>query len=111
MMSVGLTVIPTVGVGMALTFAAENCPDLSAFPVRAALGPWLGLAPGTQTVGGRSLPAHSPKVVNRVARVPRMAAMSARKNQTFIGVRHRGCLAQKDSPAAVTARSRASSLA
>ena len=33
-----------------------------------------------------------------------MAAMSARRSQTFIGARHRARLARKDAPVAITAR-------
>ncbi len=64
------------------------------------------LAPGTRTVGGRALPGRSPKVASRVAQALRMAAMSARRSQTFIGVRHRARPARKDSPVAVTAPAR-----
>ncbi len=35
-----------------------------------------------------------------------MAAMSARRSQTFIGARHRARLARKDAPVAVTATAR-----
>ena len=106
MMGVDLTAIPTIGVMTATAIASEIGPDLSAFPTGRHFSSWLGLAPGTRTIGGRSLPGRSPKVVNRVAQALRMAAMSARRSQTFIGARHRARLARKDAPVAITATAR-----
>ena len=107
MMGVDLTAIPTIGVTTALTIAAEIGPDFSAFPSAQHFSSWLGLAPGTRISGGKSLPGRSPKVVNKVAQSLRMAAMSARRSQTFIGARHRGRLARKGAPVAITATARA----
>ncbi len=65
------------------------------------------LAPGIRTVGGGALPGRPPKVAGRVAQAPPMAAMSARRSQTFIGAWHRARPARKDAPVAVTATARA----
>ena len=106
MMGVDLTAIPTIGVNTALTIAAEIGPDFSAFPSAQHFSSWLGLAPGTRISGGKTLPGRAPKAVNKVAQSLRMAALTARRSQTFIGARHRGRLARKDAPVAITATAR-----
>ena len=106
MMGVDLTAIPTIGVNTALTIASEIGPDFSAFPSAQHFCSWLGLAPGTRISGGKPLPGRAPKVVNKVAQSLRMAALTARRSQTFIGARHRGRLARKDAPVAITATAR-----
>ena len=103
MMGVDLTAIPTIGVNTALTIAAEIGPDFSAFPSAQHFSSWLELAPGTRISGGKTLPGRAPKAVNKVAQSLRMAALTARRSQTFIGARHRGHLARKDAPVAITA--------
>ena len=106
MMGVDLTAIPTVGVNTALVIAAEIGPDFSAFPSAQHFSSWLGLAPGTRISGGKSLPGRGPKVVNRVGQALRMAAVSARTSQTFIGAKHRSRLARMDTSVAVVATAR-----
>ena len=106
MMGVDLTAIPTVGISTALMIAAEIGPDFSAFPSAQHFSSWLGLAPGTRISGGKPLPGHRPKVVNRVGQALRMAAMTARSSQTFIGAKHRSRLARMDTSVAVVATAR-----
>ena len=106
MMGVDLTAIPTVGVNTALVIAAEIGPDFSAFPTAQHFSSWLGLAPGTRISGGKPLPGHGPKVVNRVGQALRMAAMTARNSQTFIGAKHRGRLARMHTAIAIVATAR-----
>ena len=106
MMGVDLTAIPTIGINTALVIAAEIGPDFSAFPSAQHFSSWLGLAPGTRISGGKSLPGRGPKVVNRVGQALRMAAMTARSSQTFIGAKHRGRLARMDTSVAVVATAR-----
>ena len=106
MMGVDLTAIPTIGTGIALTIASEIGPDFSAFPSAQHFCSWLGVAPGTRISGGKPLPGRAHKAVNRVGQALRMAAMTARRSQTFIGARHRARLARKDAPVAITATAR-----
>ena len=106
MMGVDLTAIPTIGVNTALVIASEIGPDFSAFPSVQHFCSWLGVAPGTRISGGKPLPGRSHKVVNPVAQALRMAAMTARSSQTFIGAKHRARLARKDKPVAITATAR-----
>ena len=102
----GRNLYPTIGVNTALTIASEIGPDFSAFPSAQHFCSWLELAPGTRISGGKPLPGRAPKVVNKVAQSLRMAALTARKSQTFIGARHRARLARKDAPVAITATAR-----
>ena len=106
MMGTDLTAIPTVGPGTALTIASEIGPDFSAFPSAQHFCSWLGVAPGTRISGGKPLPGRAHKAVNPVGQALRMAAMSARRSQTFIGAKHRARLARKDAPVAITATAR-----
>ena len=106
MMGVDLTAIPTIGPGIALTIASEIGPDFSAFPSAQHFCSWLGVAPGTRISGGKPLPGRAHKAVNPVGQALRMAALSARRSQTFIGARHRARLARKDAPVAITATAR-----
>ena len=106
MMGVDLTAIPTIGVNTTLVIASEIGPDFSAFPSVQHFCSWLGVAPGTRISGGKPLPGRAHKVVNPVAQALRMAAMTARSSQTFIGAKHRARLARKDKPVAITATAR-----
>ena len=106
MMGVDLTAIPTIGPGTALTIASEVGPDFSAFPSAQHFCSWLGVPPGTRISGGKPLPGRAHKAVNPVGQALRMAAMSARRSQSFIGARHRGRLARRDAPVAITATAR-----
>lgn len=103
MMGVDLTAIPTIGTGTALTVAAEIAPDFSAFPSVQHFCSWLGVAPGTRISGGKALPGRAPKAVNPVGQAMRMAAVGARRSQSFVGARHRARLARKDAAVAVNA--------
>jgi transposase len=106
MMGVDLTAIPAIGTGTVLTIASEIGPDFSAFPSAQHFCSWLGVAPGTRISGGKPLPGRAPKVVNPVGQALRMAAMGARRSQTFIGAKHRARLARKDTAVAITATAR-----
>ena len=106
LMGVDLTAIPAIGTGTVLTIASEIGPDFSAFPSAQHFCSWLGVAPGTRISGGKPLPGRAPKVVNPVGQALRMAAMAARRSQTFIGARHRARLARKDTAVAITATAR-----
>ncbi len=106
MMGVNLTAIPAVGIGTVLTIASEIGPDFSAFPSAKHFCSWMGVAPGTRISGGKPLPGRAPKVVNPVGQALRMAAVAARRSQTFIGAKHRARLARKDAAVAITATAR-----
>ena len=52
------------------------------------------------------IPGKSPKAVNPVGQALRMAAMAARRSETFIGAKHRARLARMDTPVAIKATAR-----
>ena len=95
-----------LGPGTALVIASEIGPDFSAFPSAQHFCSWLALAPGTRISGGKNLPGKSPKAVNPVGQALRMAAMAARRSETFIGAKHRARLARMDTPVAIKATAR-----
>ena len=102
-LGVDLTAIPTVGVETALTIAAEIGPDLSRFPTSGHFCSWLALAPGTRISGGKALKGRAPKRFNRVGQALRLAASTARHNNSFIGACHRARLRRLDPPRAIKA--------
>ena len=89
---VDLTAIPTIGVETALTIASEIGPDLSRFPTREHFCSWLTLAPGTRISGAKPLKGRPAKRNNRAGQALRLAASTARHNQSFIGAAHRARL-------------------
>lgn len=96
MLGVDLTAIPAIGVGTALAIASEIGPDLSRFPSQAHFCSWLTLAPGTRVSGGRPLRGPPPRRTNRAGQALRMAAVSARNSDSYIGACHRARLRQLD---------------
>ena len=103
MLGVDLTAIPTVGVETALTIAAEIGPDLSRFPSSEHFCSWLTLAPATRISGGKALKGRAPKRLNRTGQALRLAASTARHNNSFIGACHRARLRRLDAPRAIKA--------
>ena len=96
MLGVDLAAIPTIGVETALVIASEVGPDLSRFPSAAHFCSWLTLAPGTRISGGKQLRGTSPKAFNRAGQALRMAAVTARRSQSYIGACHRSRLRRLD---------------
>ena len=102
-MGVDLAVIPTIGGETALTVLAELGGDLSRFATSEQFCSWLNLAPGTRISGGKVLKGPAMKRVNPVGQALRMAASTARHNQSFIGACHRARLRRLDAARAVKA--------
>ena len=103
MLGVDLVAIPTVGVGTALTFAAEIGPDLSRFPSQGNFCSWLCLAPPTHISGDKRLKATPTRQTNRVGQALRMAASTARNSRTAVGAAHRRRMHRMDTARAVKA--------
>ena len=96
MLGVDLAAIPTIGVETALVIASEVGPDLSRFPSAAHFCSWLTLAPGTRISGGKQLRGAPPKSCNRAGPALRMAAVAARRSDSYIGACHRSRLRRLD---------------
>ena len=71
-----------------------------------AFAAWLGLCPGSKISGGRVLSSHTPQVVNRVAVLLRLAALSIGRTDTCLGVFYRRIKARHGAPKAMTATAR-----
>ena len=102
-LGVDLAAIPTIGGETALTVLAELGGDLSRFATSEQFCSWLNLAPGTRISGGKVLKGPAMKRVNPVGQALRMAASTARHNQSFIGASHRARLRRLDTARAVKA--------
>ena len=104
MLGVDLTAIPTIGIETALAIASEIGPDLSRFPNAAHFCSWLMLAPGTRISGGKQIRSGpQQKRFNRAGQAFRMAAMTARNSNSYIGACHRARLRRLDPGRAVKA--------
>ncbi len=102
-LGVDLTAIPTIGTETALLITSEVGSDLSRFPSCQHFCSWLGLAPGTRISGDRKLPIKGRMPINRVGQALKVAAMSARRSQSYIGAKHRARLARLDKAKAIKA--------
>lgn len=100
---VDLTAIPTLGLETVLVLAGEIGPEVSRFPTAEHFSSWLGVAPPTRISGGKPLPGHAPKIINRAGQALRQAATNARRSQSFIGASHRARLARMDTSKAIKA--------
>ena len=92
-MGVDLTAIPTIGIDTVLVLAGEVGPDLSRFPDHKHFCSWLSLAPPTNISGGKSLPGHKTKTVDRAGQALRQAAFNARNSNSKVDPMSRTILA------------------
>jgi transposase len=67
---------------------------------------WLGLCPGNKISGGKVLNSRTRQVVNRVADALRLAAQSAGRTETCLGIFYRRKQAHLGAPKATTATAR-----
>jgi transposase len=71
-----------------------------------AFSSWLGLCPGNKIGGGKVLDSRTRQVVNRVADALRLAAQSAGRSETCLGIFYRRKQAHLGAPKATTATAR-----
>lgn len=102
-LGVDLTAIPTIGTNTALVVATELGRDLSRFPDSAHFCSWTNLAPPTRISGGKPLGGRGSKAVNRLGEALKLAAVNARRSDSFIGAAHRARLMRMDKATAVKA--------
>ena len=80
--------------------------DLRRFPNAKAFCAWLGLCPNNRVSGGRVLSSRTPKVVNRVSVMLRLAAVAIGRTDTCLGWFYRRKCVQLGPPGAATATAR-----
>lgn len=102
-LGVDLTAIPAIGTNTALVVATELGRDLSRFPDSAHFCSWTNLAPSTRISGGKPLGGRGSKAVNRLGEALKLAAVNARRSDSFIGASHRARLMRMDKATAVKA--------
>jgi transposase len=102
-LGVDLTAIPTIATNTALVIATELGRDLSRFPDSAHFCSWANVAPPTRISGGKPLGGKGSKAVNRVGEALKLAAVNARRSDSFIGAAHRARLMRMDKATAVKA--------
>ena len=84
-----LTQLPSVGASTLLSFLAVVGNDVSAWPTSKHFSSWLGLAPNPQISANTRKKAKTKKVSNLLTKDLKVAAMTAQRTDSFLGVYHR----------------------
>jgi hypothetical protein len=103
---VDLTLVPGLNTVGVLIILSEIGTDLRRWRDGDAFAAWLGLCPGSNISGGKVLSSRTPHVVNRVAVLLRLAALSIGRTDTCLGVFYRRMKAKHGAPKAMTATAR-----
>ena len=103
---VDLTRVVGLNVATVLLIVSEIGVDMSKWRSARAFCSWLGLCPGNKISGGKVLDSRTRKVVNRVATALRLAAQSAGRTDTCLGIFYRRKKAHLGAPKATTATAR-----
>jgi hypothetical protein len=103
---VDLTRVVGLNVLSVLLIVSEIGVDMSKWRSAKAFCSWLGLCPGNKISGGKVLDSRTRQVVNRVADALRMAAQSAGRTETCLGIFYRRKQAHLGAPKATTATAR-----
>ena len=103
---VDLTRVVGLNVASVLLIISEIGIDMSKWRSPRAFSSWLGLCPANKISGGKVLDSRTRKVVNRVATALRLAAQSAGRTDTCLGIFYRRKKAQLGAPKATTATAR-----
>jgi transposase len=100
---VDLTAIEGIGVLSAQVVLSEIGTDMSRWRTEKHFTSWLGLCPDHRISGGKILSRHTRHVINPVADVLRMAAMTLQKNKSALGAFYRRMKARLGAASAITA--------
>lgn len=100
---VDLTRIAGIDVTTALTVISEIGTDLSRFPTGKHFTSWLGLCPGTQKTGGKSLSGKTKPSANRAGQALRLAANSLKSSKSALGAYFRRLCGRMDKAKAIVA--------
>jgi transposase len=103
---VDLTRVVGLNVASVLLIVSEIGVDMSKWRSARAFCSWLGLCPANKISGGKVLDSRTRKVVNRVATALRLAAQSAGRTDTCLGIFYRRKKAHLGAPKATTATAR-----
>jgi transposase len=103
---IDLTQVVGLNVLNVLLIVSEIGVDMSKWRSAKAFCSWLGLCPGSKISGGKVLDSRTRQVVNRVADALRLAAQSAGRTQTCLGIFYRRKQAHLGAPKATTATAR-----
>ena len=103
---IDLTQVVGLNVLNVLLIVSEIGIDMSKWRSAKAFCSWLGLCPGSKISGGKVLDSRTRQVVNRVADALRLAAQSAGRTQTCLGIFYRRKQAHLGAPKATTATAR-----
>jgi transposase len=103
---IDLTKVVGLNVLNVLLIVSEIGVDMSKWRSAKAFCSWLGLCPGNKISGGKVLDSRTRQVVNRVAGALRLAAQSAGRTETCLGIFYRRKQAHLGAPKATTATAR-----
>jgi hypothetical protein len=103
---IDLTKVVGLNVLNVLLIVSEIGVDMSKWRSAKAFCSWLGLCPGNKISGGKVLDSRTRQVVNRVADALRLAAQSAGRTETCLGIFYRRKQAHLGAPKATTATAR-----
>ena len=103
---IDLTKVVGLNVLNVLLIVSEIGVDMSKWRSAKAFCSWLGLCPGNKISGDKVLDSRTRQVVNRVADALRLAAQSAGRTETCLGIFYRRKLAHLGAPKATTATAR-----
>jgi hypothetical protein len=103
---VDLTKVVGLNVLSVLLIVSEIGVDMSKWRSAKAFCSWLGLCLGNKISGGKVLDSRTRQVVNRVADALRLAAQSAGRTESCLGIFYRRKQAHLGAPKATTATAR-----
>lgn len=100
---VDFTRIDGISVMTAQTIISEVGLDMERWKTEAHFASWLGLCPYNAVSGGKVLRRGTRKVVNRAATAFRIAALTLRRSDSYLGAQYRRFRGKLGAPKAITA--------